>query len=89
MFFTLAVRLPAYSGVLAARLAAEERGGRPRARRDGGSGSYEKGSRAFNRASTAAAAPPVTAGQVAALNMQLGGQFFSYRQVPAAEAAGG
>lgn len=83
MFFKLAVRLPAYSGVLAARLASEERGGKPRARRGDGAGSYDKGSRNFNRASTAAVAPPVTAGQVAALNMQLGGQFFSYRQVPA------
>lgn len=82
MFFMLAVRLPAYQGVLAARLASEERGGRPRARRDDGAGSYERGSRHANRAATAASAPPVTAGQVAALNMQLGGQFFSYRRVP-------
>lgn len=90
MFFTLCRRLPAYSGVLAARLAAEDRDGkrRRRSRADGG-GTYERGSRYANRASTADSAPAATPGQLAALNMQLGGTFFSHRTVPAGGGAGG
>lgn len=77
MFFTLAARLPAYQGVLAARMAAEERAKRPAGRqRSGGRPvSYDRGSGQENRASTASAAPPLTAGMAAVLNMQLGPGF--------------
>lgn len=90
VFFTLAARLPAYSGVLAARLAAENRGKKPAARGRGGSVTYERGSGRENRASTADIAPPLTAGAAAALNMQLGAQFFRITKVtPEAVTAGG
>lgn len=81
MFFMLAARLPAYQGVLAARLAAEDRGGKRPAGRAREAASYERGSRYANRASTAASAPAATAGQLAALNMQMGGGFFAHRTV--------
>lgn len=81
VFFMLARRLPAYQGVLAARLAAEGNG-------KGGGGrapaSYERGSGRENRAATAAAAPPLTAGMAAGLNMQLGGQWIRHTVLPPA-----
>jgi hypothetical protein len=84
VFFMLARRLPAYQGVLAARLAAEGNG-----KRGGGNGrapaaSYERGSGRENRAATAAAAPALTAGMIAGLNMQLGGQWFRHTVLPPA-----
>ena len=75
MFFRLVLRLPAYDGVLAARVAAEGR--------SGGGSSYESGSGQANRAASARHAPPATAAQLGALNQQLGGQWFNHRTVPA------
>lgn len=76
MFFSLAARLPAYEGVLAARWRTESGGSQQR-----GSGrtrgTYEAGSGQANVASTAASAPPATRAQLMALNSQLGGNFFS------------
>lgn len=66
MFFALAVRLPAYSGVLAARLYAEDEG-TPAPRQQG--------------TRPAAALPPATPGVLAELNTRLGGQHFSYAAV--------
>lgn len=84
MFFMLAARLPAYQGVLAARLASEKRDGNVPPPRQGDQVRYESGSRYANRASTAASAPPATAAQFADLNTKLGGQYFAYRKLPPA-----
>jgi hypothetical protein len=75
VFFSLVLRLPAYSGVLAARLA-KENGSSPQ-RQAGGRMTYEAGSGAANIARTASHAPPASRAQLLALNSQLGGNFFS------------
>lgn len=81
VFFKLVFRLPAYEGVLAARVAAEGKGGGSRGR--SGRGTYESTSEHANHAATAATAAPATAATLGALNAQLGGQFFSVAKVPA------
>lgn len=87
MFFRLAARLPAYSGVLAARIAAEKRGNRSSGGRQRPV-TYERGSGHENRASTADSAPPLTSGAAAALNMQMGGNWFRVTKVtPEAQGA--
>ncbi len=75
MFFSLALRLPAYTGVLAARLA-KEGAGQPQ-RQANGRMTYAAGSGAANVARTADHAPPASRAQLLALNSQLGGNFFS------------
>jgi len=69
VFFALAVRLPAYSGVLAARLYAED-SDKPAA------AAASPGTR------PAAELPPATPGVFAELNARLGSQHFSYAAVP-------
>jgi hypothetical protein len=79
----LAYRLHSYNGAVAARIAArraEEQPGRPRrAGRVARAPRYERGSPMANNARVADEAPPATAGSLAALNAQLGAQWFSYR----------
>ena len=80
VFFSLISRLPAYDGVLAARIRAEDDEPAPRrqAAYAGVSNGYRK-----NRPSTADTAAPATGAQLAALNAQLGSQWFSHTTVPA------
>ncbi len=82
MFFALAYRLPAYQGAMAAVAArqAQERGTGSTART---APRYERNSAAANNARTAQAAPVATGTELAALNAQLGGGWFSVRQVKA------
>ena len=78
VFFSMISRLPAYDGVLAARIRAED--DEPQGRRQSapaGNG-YRK-----NHASTADTAPAATGAQLAALNAQLGSQWFAHAKVPA------
>lgn len=90
VFCALAYRLPAYQGAMAAVAArqAQERGGQP-ARGSGQGARYERNSPMANNARTAASAPPATAGSLAALNAQLGGGWFSVKQVKADGTPGG
>lgn len=82
VFFTLACRLPAYSGVLAARLAAEDDTPRsPSGRGNDTSGTYERNSPQAGTAATAQHAPPATAAMLGQLNAQLGGHTFSHTTV--------
>jgi hypothetical protein len=80
----LAYRLPAYQGAVTARLA-ERRS--QQAAPDGRSGRvtrqprYERTSAAANNGRTADSAPPATESSLAALNAQLGANWFSYRKV--------
>ena len=78
VFFSMISRLPAYDGVLAARIRAED--DEPQARRPAAStgNGYRK-----NHASTADTAPAATGAQLAALNAQLGSQWFAHAKVPA------
>lgn len=77
MFFKLAVRLPAYSGVLAARMADEQDGGR-------GQGSYDNADERARGAALRGAEAPATGAYLESLNQQLGGEpTFSYAKVPA------
>ena len=81
VFFSLISRLPAYDGVLAARIRAETQDDEPAPRRQAPhatSNGYRK-----NRPSTADTAPAATGAQLAALNAQLGSQWFSHAKVPA------
>ena len=81
VFFSLISRLPAYDGVLAARIRAEDdepRQVRGPAAHAGTSNGYRK-----NHASTADTAPAATGAQLAALNAQLGSQWFAHSSVPA------
>ena len=80
VFFSLISRLPAYDGVLAARIRAED--DEPQVRRPAASAAAGNGYRK-NRPSTADTAAPATGAQLAALNAQLGSQWFSHTQVPA------
>lgn len=80
MFFSLVLRLPAYGGVMAARLAKENGPSQPQ-RRGQGTASYDRGSGQANVAATASSAPPATRAQLLALNSQLGGNFFSHAVV--------
>lgn len=80
MFFSLVLRLPAYDGVMAARLA-KENGPSQQRQRGQGPASYDRGSGQANVAATASSAPPATRGQLMALNSQLGGNFFSHAVV--------
>jgi hypothetical protein len=82
VFFRLVFRLPAYEGVLAARVAAEGKGGSSGGRH-GGRTTYESSSAQAGHASTASTAAPATSATLGALNAQLGGQFFSVAKVPA------
>ena len=84
MFFMLAARLPAYRGVLRAVLQAQQHAetGTGTARRPGRPSGYERSSPVANKARTADTAPPATAGSLAALNTQLGAQWFTHRTVP-------
>ena len=85
MFFMLASRLPAYRGVLRAVLQAQQsESGTGTARRPAGRapGGYERSSPMANSARAADTAPPATAGSLAALNTQLGANWFSHRTVP-------
>jgi hypothetical protein len=79
VFFSMISRLPAYDGVLAARIRAED--DEPRQVR-GQSASAGNGYRK-NRPSTADTAPAATGAQLAALNAQLGSQWFAHAKVPA------
>jgi hypothetical protein len=93
VFMALAYRLPAYSGAMAAaamRQAQEQGGGSSRGSgRTRGESRYERSSPMANNARTAASAPPATAEALAGLNAQLGGGWFSVRQVKAGEPPGG
>lgn len=83
MFFTLVMRLPAYSGVLAARLAAEDT--QPTAVSASAAGRsqvYEQGSGAANNAATASSAAPLTTTEMLSLNGKLGAGYFSHAAVP-------
>ena len=82
VFFKLISRLPAYDGVLAARIRAETQDDEPQGRRPAASASASNGYRK-NRPSTADTAPAATGAQLAALNAQLGSQWFSHAKVPA------
>lgn len=78
----LAKRLAAYSGAVAARLAMERREqqpGSPGKGRVSRSPRYERGSAMVNNARMADSAPPATAGALAAINAQLGSQWFSVK----------
>ena len=77
MFFSLAYRLPAYTGALAA-VAAQQREGQPDPGRRGAPSSsqgYERNSGRANNARTAQTAPPATAASIRQHNAQLGGWF--------------
>ena len=80
VFFKLISRLPAYDGVLAARIRAED--DEPQARRPAAHAGTSNGYRK-NHASTADTAPAATGAQLAALNAQLGSQWFAHAKVPA------
>jgi hypothetical protein len=82
VFFSLISRLPAYDGVLAARIRAETQDDEPAPRRPAASASASNGYRK-NRPSTADTAPAATGAQLAALNAQLGSEWFSHAKVPA------
>ena len=84
MFLMLAYRLPAYSGAMAAAAARQQEGGGTRSR---GPARYERGSAAANNARTADSAPVATAAALAGLNAQLGGGWFSVRQVKPGDTA--
>ena len=79
VFFSMISRLPAYDGVLAARIRAED--DEPRQVR-GPAASAGNGYRK-NHPSTADTAPAATGAQLAALNAQLGSQWFAHTSVPA------
>ena len=79
VFFSMISRLPAYDGVLAARIRAED--DEPRQVR-GPAASAGNGYRK-NRPSTADTAPAATGAQLAALNAQLGSEWFAHAKVPA------
>jgi hypothetical protein len=81
VFFMLAMRLPAYPGVMASVAARQREGGGQRAAQKG----YERTSPKANNPRVAASAPPATPAALAALNAQLGSQWFSVRTVSAAE----
>lgn len=86
MFFSLAMRLPAYQGALAAIAARQQRegsGGQKQAPK------YERGSQMANNARMANQAPAATAGALATVNAQLGGGWISHRTVKADSSAGG
>lgn len=91
MFCALAYRLPAYQGAMAAAAARQQPGGQPQqqGRRGREPARYERSSPMANNARTAESAPPATAAALAALNAQLGGGWFSVRQVKADPAPGG
>ena len=83
VFFRMVFRLPAYTGVLAARLAAEAED-QPETRRPQGGRmtvTYDRGSEQANNAAMPRSDQPATAAQLTALNAQLGGQFFSHAAV--------
>lgn len=83
----LAVRLPAYRGVLRAHLQAAAReqqengGGNARPAGRGRPGGYERSSGMANNARTADTAPPATGASLTALNAQLGASWFKHRVV--------
>lgn len=81
VFFRFACRLPAYAGVLAARLAAEDDSPRRPSRGNDASGTYDRNSPAANNAATARHAPPATAAMLGQLNAQIGGNTFSHATV--------
>ena len=82
VFFSMISRLPAYDGVLAARIRAETQDDEPAPRRQAMYADTSNGYRK-NRPSTADTAPAATGAQLAALNAQLGSQWFSHAKVPA------
>jgi len=87
----LAMRLAAYNGAVAARMAAERRERAPKAAGRRGTRTvtaprYEQNSPMVNNARAADTAPPAGAETFARLNAQLGGTWFSYRT---ASASGG
>jgi hypothetical protein len=81
-FFMLAMRLPAYTGALAAVAARQrqEQGGGTTSRRSASQPRYE-GSAPRYTPRTADSAPPATAASLRALNTELGAQWFSVRTV--------
>ena len=81
MFFLLACRLPAYRGVLRAVLQQQQSGGGSQ-RTARGSARYERSSPMANSARAADSAPPATGASLAALNTQLGANWFTHRTVP-------
>jgi len=86
VFFMLALRLPAYRGVMNAVVARESRDDAPAGRRPGvrrASAGYDSKSAQANNARSADTAPPATAGALAALNASLGMEWFSHKTVPA------
>ena len=84
MFFMLACRLPAYRGVLRAVLQAKQAESGGTARRPAGRApaGYERSSPMANTARSADSAPPATGASLAALNTQLGANWFTHRTVP-------
>lgn len=76
VFFTLAFRLPAYAGAMAAVAARESRAS------TGRSAKYEPNSDMANNARTAQVAPAATASRLALLNAELGG-WVTHRTVKA------
>jgi hypothetical protein len=84
VFFALAMRLPAYTGALAAvaaRQAREGTGGGSAPQRS--APRYERNSASANNARTAESAPAATGQAISMLNAQLGGGWFSYRHLKA------
>ena len=79
VFLRLAERLPAYGGVMAVRARAEQAAAPAQAPRRGPPGNPPP--RYTPR--TAESAPPATAATLAALNTQLGAQWFTHRTVSA------
>lgn len=80
MFFMLACRLPAYRGVLRAVLQQQQSGGSQRS--TARAARYERSSPMANSARAADTAPPATGASLAALNTQLGANWFTHRTVP-------
>ena len=91
MFCALAMRLPAYSGALAAVAArqAREKGGGPPSRRAPSQPRYESSQPKAYTPRTADSAPPATAESLRALNTELGATWFSVRTVKASEVTSG
>jgi hypothetical protein len=92
VFFSLAYRLPAYQGAMAAAVARQRQdsSGPKAARRPGQQGQrelYERSSPTVSNARAADDAPPATASTFAQMNAQLGVKWFSHRVVTAAEIA--
>jgi hypothetical protein len=86
-FLRLAMRLAAYNGAVAARMAAERRESAPKSRTRTVTAPRYEGRPPRYTPRNADSAPPATAASLLALNTELGAQWFSVRTVKAGEAA--